>query len=279
MSESSVEHRRTFLTGGLVGAAAGLVGAAATGVMRRQAGARDAVAKGRKLVQWRLASSFPSSLDALYGSAEVLADRVAAMTDGAFQIRCHQAWELVPPLQVLDAVQKGSVEVGQTGGYYYVGKSPALAFDTCVPFGLTAREQNAWLSAGGGLELLREVYADFGVLNFSCGCTGAQMGGWFRNRIGSLADMKGLRMRIPGLGGEGEVPRRGALGQPDLVGGGLPVEHAHAAVGERHLDHAGRRVGLEFVRVERVELRGQRLHRCVALLQELVIRVGAHRRR
>lgn len=202
MADSGFDQRRTFLTGGLVGAAAGVVGAATTGVMRRDAGARAGVAKGRKLVEWRLASSFPSSLDTLYGASEVLAERVAAMTDGAFRILCHQAGELVPGLQVMDAVQKGSAEVGQTGGYYYTGKAPALAFDTCVPFGLTSREQMAWLLEAGGLELLRKVYSDFGIRNFYCGSTGAQMGGWFREPVESVDGLRGLRMRIPGLGGK-----------------------------------------------------------------------------
>ena len=124
------------------------------------------------------------------------------MTGGNFEIRPYQAGELVPPLQVMDGVQNGSVQVGQTGGYYYTGKNPALAFDTCVPFGLNARQQNAWLFEGGGLEALRGLYADFDMLNFPCGNTGAQMGGWFKREIGGVADMKGLKMRIPGQGGK-----------------------------------------------------------------------------
>ena len=177
------------------------VSSATTGVMRRDV-AQSATGRGRKLVEWRLASSFPQSLETIYGSADVLAERVSAMTDGAFRIRCYQAGELVPALQVMDAVQKGSAEVGQTGGYYYTGKSPSLAFDTCVPFGLTSRQQSAWLMEAGGLELMRKVYADFGIINFPCGNTGAQMGGWFRQPVESLADLRGLRMRIPGLGGK-----------------------------------------------------------------------------
>src|SRR5690606_30035541 len=193
----------TFLTGGLVGAAAGIVGTSAAGVFgrRRTSGTGPAVITGDR-VEWKLASSFPESLDTIYGAAEVLAERVAALTDGRFRIRVYEANELVPPLQVLDAVQQGSIEVGQTGGYYYTGKAPALAFDTCVPFGLTPRQQNAWLHEAGGLELLREVYADFGIVNFPSGNTGAQMGGWFRRPVESLADLRGLRMRIPGLGGK-----------------------------------------------------------------------------
>ncbi len=194
--------RRSFLCGGLVGAAAGIVGASTAGVLRSShGGAQRTTATGRPIVEWRLASSFPQSLDTIYGSATVLAERVAAMTEGAFRIRVHQAGELVPALQVLDAVQNGAAEVGQTGGYYYVGKAAALAFDTCVPFGLTPRQQSAWLFEGGGLELVRGVYADFGIVSFPCGNTGTQMGGWFRTPVETLDDLRGLKMRIPGLGG------------------------------------------------------------------------------
>lgn len=149
-----------------------------------------------------LASSFPPSLDTIFGAGEKLSERVSQLTDGRFSIRVYPAGELVPGLQVLDSVQQGAVQMGHTAGYYYIGKNPALAFDTTLPFGLTARQQNAWLYHGGGLELMREVYADFGVRNFPGGNTGAQMGGWFRNEVQSLGDLKGLKMRIPGLGGE-----------------------------------------------------------------------------
>jgi TRAP-type mannitol/chloroaromatic compound transport system substrate-binding protein len=153
-------------------------------------------------IRWRLASTFPRSLDTIYDAAELLSQRLEAMSDGRFQVRPYPAGELVPGLQVLDAVQQGTVQVGQTASYYFTGKNPALAFDTCVPFGLTARQQLAWLRFGGGIELMREVFADFGILNFVGGNTGVQMGGWFRREIGSAADLQGLKMRIPGLGGE-----------------------------------------------------------------------------
>ncbi|MEE8467985.1 MAG: ABC transporter substrate-binding protein, partial [Planctomycetota bacterium] len=116
--------------------------------------------------------------------------------------RLYQAGELVPAFGVMDAVQKGAAQIGQTGGYYYTGKDAALAFDTCVPFGLTPRQQNAWLLEAGGLELVREVYADFGITCFPSGNTGVQMGGWFRNVIETADDLRGLKMRIPGLGGK-----------------------------------------------------------------------------
>ena len=199
--EQRGQARRAFLTGGLLGAAGGLIGAAAYGATRGRSGSGPAVHTGQR-VEWRLASSFPSSLDTIFGAAEVLAERVLAMSEGRFRIRVYQSGELVPGLQVLDAVQSGAAEVGQTAGYYYIGKNPALAFDTCVPFGLTPRQQNAWLLEAGGLELVREVYAEFGITCFPSGNTGVQMGGWFRNVIETADDLRGLKMRIPGLGGK-----------------------------------------------------------------------------
>lgn len=153
-------------------------------------------------VSWRLASSFPNSLDTIYGTAEILANRVDQLTEGRFQIRSYSAGELVPAFEVLGAVQNGTVQMGHAASYYFKGKHPALIFDCTVPFGLTARQQNAWLYHGGGLDLVRELFADFNVINFPGGNTGTQMGGWFRRDINSLTDLRGLKMRIPGLGGE-----------------------------------------------------------------------------
>ena len=204
--------RREFLRASLLGAAS--LGAASLGAGAALSGCEGpqpatpspvggaaAVHTGRQ-VQWRLASSFPRSLDTIYGAAEVLSERVAAMTGGAFQIRVYPAGELVPAMQVLDAVQAGTVQVGQSAGYYYLGKNPALAFDTCVPFGMTARQQGAWLFEGGGLALVNELYADFGVRCLPAGNTGVQMGGWFKREVPDLASLQGLRMRIPGMGGK-----------------------------------------------------------------------------
>lgn len=153
-------------------------------------------------VQWRLASSYPKSLDTIYGAAEVLAKRVADLTDGKFQIRVFAAGELVPGLQVLDAVSNATVECGHSSSYYYVGKNKAFAFDTAVPFGLTVRQQNAWYGQAGGRQLLQELFRQYQITIFAGGNTGAQMGGWFRQPINSMADLKGLKMRIPGIGGE-----------------------------------------------------------------------------
>jgi TRAP-type mannitol/chloroaromatic compound transport system substrate-binding protein len=153
-------------------------------------------------VQWRMATSFPPSLDLLHGGAELIAERVRALTGGRFNIRVFSAGEIVPALQVMDGVMAGTIHAGYTGDYYYIGKSPALAFGSSIPFGLTARQQISWLTAGGGRQLMDEIYSDFGIRMFPCGNTGAQFGGWFREPVESLADMRGLRMRIPGLAGE-----------------------------------------------------------------------------
>ena len=153
-------------------------------------------------VRWRLASSYPQSLDTIYGGAVAFCDRVSAMTGGRFTITPYAAGEIVPGLQVLDAVQSGAVDCGQSASYYYIGKQPALAFGTSIPFGLTAQQQNAWLYRGGGLEAMNKLYADFNVIAFPAGNTGAQMGGWFKREVNSLRDLQGLKMRIPGIGGE-----------------------------------------------------------------------------
>lgn len=168
-------------------------------------------------VEWRCGTSWPISLDTIYGGATTTADRVAAMTDGKFQIKPFPAGELFPGLEVIQNVQQGTVESGHTASYYYVGLSPALAFATAVPFGLTAQQQNAWLYYGGGLEAMRPVFAKFGVINFPAGNTGTQMGGWFRNEINTTADLQGLKVRIPGLGAE--VMKRLGVVTQTLPGG------------------------------------------------------------
>jgi TRAP-type mannitol/chloroaromatic compound transport system substrate-binding protein len=192
--------RRTFLGKAALGAA-GVAAVGAAACDGPGTGAGPSV-NTRPNVQWRLASSFPRSVDALYGACERLSQKVEAITEGRFRIRPYPAGELVPGLQVLDAAQQGTVQVGHTPGYYYTGKNPALAFDTCVPFGLTPRQQMAWLYDGGGMDLMRELYSDFGVINFVAGNTGTQMGGWFKREVNTVNDLRGIKMRIPGMGGE-----------------------------------------------------------------------------
>ncbi|MBD2293320.1 TRAP transporter substrate-binding protein [Anabaena sphaerica FACHB-251] len=154
-------------------------------------------------IKWQMATSWPLSLETIFGGAQVLADRVKALTNGKFIIEPRAAGEIAPGLEVLNVVSQGAVQAGHTAAYYYIGKSPALAFGTSVPFGLNAQQQNAWLYEGGGLAKLQEIYArKFNVIQFPAGNTGTQMGGWFRKEVKTVNDLKGLKMRIPGLGGQ-----------------------------------------------------------------------------
>ena len=179
--------------------------------------AAPAVAQQSGELRWRLASSFPKSLPILFNAAENLARRVDQLTKGRFKIQVFAAGEIVGGLQVLDAVGAGTIECGHSATFYYTGKDKALAFDTGLPFGLNSRQHIAWMMQGGGLELLRPLFARFGVVQFPLGNTGCQMGGWFRKEINSVADLSGLKMRIPGIGGEilsrmGVVPQTIAAG-------------------------------------------------------------------
>ena len=149
-------------------------------------------------VEWRMTTSWVQALDILQGAAQAIGDKVSEMTGGRFTIQVFEAGEIVPGLQVLDAVGEGTVECGHTAAYYYIGKNSAFGIATTLPFGLTAQQQNAWLYHGGGLEAVQRVYNDFGVINFPAGNTGVQMGGWFKNEIQTLDDLKALRFRIPG---------------------------------------------------------------------------------
>ena len=176
--------------------------AAATTVACRRRATTSGTSKGLPTVRWRMATSWPISLG-LFTGAETIAERVKKMTNGRFTIKPYAGGELTPPLQVLDAVRQGKVQCGHTASYYYIGKSPTLAFATSVPFGLSAQQQNAWLYHGGGLELIQKIYRErFNIINFPAGNTGTQMGGWFKREITSVGDLKGLKMRIPGLGGQ-----------------------------------------------------------------------------
>ncbi len=163
--------------------------------------AAPAIVKAQPKIRWRLASSWPKNLDTIYGGAEEVAKRVASATGGAFEISVHGPGELVPALGVLDAVQQGSVECAHTASVFFFGKDPTFALDGQIPFGMNSRQMTAWMKDGGGLQLLREFYRDYGVVNFPCGNTGTQMGGFFRKEIKSVADLKGLKFRIGGFGG------------------------------------------------------------------------------
>jgi TRAP-type mannitol/chloroaromatic compound transport system substrate-binding protein len=162
----------------------------------------QAKAQSQPNIRWKLTTSWPTSLDTLYGAAQTIARRVKEMTNGRFIIQTFAAGEIVPGLEVLDAIQQGTVECGHTASYYYIGKDPALAFATAVPFGLNAQQQNAWLYQGGGNEAINQVYSQFNIIAFPAANTGVQMGGWFKREINTVADLQGLKMRIPGLGGE-----------------------------------------------------------------------------
>jgi TRAP-type mannitol/chloroaromatic compound transport system substrate-binding protein len=197
-------NRRKFLARAGIGAATAAV-------------ATPAIAQSLPQVRWRIASSFPKSLDTIYGGAEVLARRVEEITGGKFQIRVFAAGEIVPAFGVVDAIQQGTVECAHTASYYFVGKNKAFAFDTTLPFGLNQRQQNAWMYYGGGLKLVREFLHDFGIISFPGGNTGVQMGGWWRKEVKSLKDVKGVKMRIAGLGGE-VMARLGAV--PQQIAGG-----------------------------------------------------------
>jgi len=179
--------------------AQGTAGAAAAGVFGAPVLAQDELPE----LDWQMPTSWPLSLDTLYGGAQLFAERVGTLTGGRFRITARAADELVPGTQVLDAVSEGAVPIGHSASYYYVGKSPVMAFGSALPFGLTAQQQNAWLYEGGGLTALQEFYANnFNLIQFPAGNTGTQMGGWFRREINTVADLQGLRMRIAGLGGQ-----------------------------------------------------------------------------
>jgi TRAP-type mannitol/chloroaromatic compound transport system substrate-binding protein len=196
--------RRDFLKVSAAGAAAAAI-------------ASPAIAQSSPEIKWRLTSSFPKSLDTIYGGAEQVSKYVAEMTDNKFQIQVFAAGEVVPGLQALDATSNGTVEMSHTVAYYYVGKDPTFAIFASVPFGLNARQQNSWWYQAGGMELGNEFFKKHGVIGFATGNTGTQMGGWFRKEIKTVADLSGLKFRIGGIAGQvlqkvGVVPQQIAGG-------------------------------------------------------------------
>lgn len=198
--------RREFLkTAGLAGAAT------AAGPM-----ARPAIAQQMPELKWRCTSSFPKSLDLLYGTAEIFAKAVADITDNRFQIQVFAGGEIVPGLSAADAVTDGTVEMCHTASYYYVGKDPAYAFGTAVPFGLNSRMQRAWMLFGGGMELMNEFYKAANIYAIPCGTAGCQMGGWFRKEIKQASDLNGLKFRTGGYAGR-VLQKLGCV--PQQIGG------------------------------------------------------------
>ena len=197
-------ERRSFVRG------AGLAGVLA-------AGAAPAIVHAQANIRWRMASSFPRSLDTIFGAAEVFAKHVSEMTGGKFEISTHAGGELMPAFGVVDGVQQGTVEMAHTAPYYFFGKDPTFALGCAIPFGLNSRQTTAWMYEGNGLKLMREFYAGYNIINFPGGNTGTQMGGWFRKEIKSLADIKGLKFRIGGFGGK-VIERIG--GVPQNIPGG-----------------------------------------------------------
>ncbi len=197
-------QRRSFLKKAGAGLAVGAV-------------AMPAIAQNAPTIKWRLASSFPKSLDTIFGGAELVAKRVSDATGGKFQIQVFAGGEIVPPFGVLDAVKDNTVEMAHTASYYFFGKDPTYAFDCAVPFGMNNRQIDAWYRHGNGGKLMREFFAKSNVINFACGNTGTQMGGWFRKEIKTVEDMKGLKMRIGGFAGQ-VISKLGAV--PQQIPGG-----------------------------------------------------------
>jgi TRAP-type mannitol/chloroaromatic compound transport system substrate-binding protein len=211
-------QRRSFLTKSALGATAATLAA-------------PALAQAQPAISWRLASSFPKHLDTIFGACERFTRRVAQLTGGKFTIRAYAGGEIVPGLQVMDAVQAGTVEMGHTPSYYYFGKDPAFAFDCAVPFGLTSRQQTAWFEQGGGRALLQDFFRGYGILNLLGGNTGTQMGGWYRKQIKTVDDIKGLKIRIAGFAGR-VMERMGAVPQQ------IPAADVYSALEKGTIDAA-----------------------------------------
>jgi len=181
-------------------------------------------------IRWRLSSSFPKSLDTIFGSAETFSRTVRALSGGRFEVSVHAAGELMPAFGNVDALQNGTIEMAQTAPYYFTGKDPIFAFGCAVPFGLTARQMDAWMEHGNGRKLMDAFYAKYNMKSFSAGNTGTQMGGWYRKEIKSVADLKGLKMRLGGgLFGE-------AMAKLGVVAQNMPAGEVYQALEKGTLD-------------------------------------------
>ena len=192
--------RRQFLKGAGVGLATAAVAA-------------PAIAQSTPALKWRLTTTFPKNLDTLYGACELFSKLMGELSDQKFQVQVFGPGEVVPPFQVFDAVANGTVEMGNSASYYYIGKDLAFAFGTAVPFGLNTRQMQAWLAYGGGNELLNDLYKPYNVMGIAFGNTTAQMGGWFRKEIKTIEDLRGLKFRCGGVAGQvltrlGVVPQQ-----------------------------------------------------------------------
>src|SRR4051794_3611475 len=185
--------------------------------MAASAVAAPAIAQSMPEVRWRLTASWPKSLDTLFGACETFSKYVSEATDNKFQVQTFAAGEIVPGLQVLDAVQNGTVEIGHTAVYYFIGKDPTWALFCAVPFGLNTRQQNAWFYDGDGMKLMNEFGNKYNLYALVGGNTCAQMGGWFRKEIKTVDDLKGLKFRIGGYGGN-VLGKLGVI--PQQIGGG-----------------------------------------------------------
>ena len=207
--------RRDFL--GTAGAGALLTGGVLSGCGQESAPQKGGSAAPQETIEWKMVTTWPKNFPGLGTGANNLARLIGEMSGGRLQVKVYGAKELVPPFEVFDAVSSGTAEMGHGAAYYWKGKSEAAQFFAAVPFGMTAQEMNAWLYYGGGMELWEEVYAPFGVVPAAAGNSGLQMGGWFNKEINGVADLQGLKMRIPGLGGE--VLKRAGGTPVNLPGG------------------------------------------------------------
>ena len=198
-----MDRRSLIKNAGIAGVlAAGVVACSKKDETPSATASAPAVVTGGGAVRWRVASSFPKSLDTIFGAVDVFAKKVSDMTGGKFVISTHAAGELMPGPGVLDGASNGTVEMAHTAPYYFFGKDPTYALDCAIPFGLNSRQMTAWMYEGNGLKLMREFYSNVGIVNFPMGNTGAQMGGWYRKEIKSVADLKGLKFRVGGFGGK-----------------------------------------------------------------------------